>query len=148
MELARLLQRTGKPLFLAVNKVDSPKQEPEVDEFRRLGIREVLPVSAEHGDGVAELLEEVVKVIPTVAESASSDSGEGQLRKSRFGRAVLCRDPSGKTNPRIRQLPELAAESEDLGDETEPGEDEASESRPDEIKVAIIGRPTSANRLC
>ena len=37
LELARLLQRTGKPLFLAVNKVDSPKQENDVEEFRRLG---------------------------------------------------------------------------------------------------------------
>ena len=50
MELARLLQRTGKPLFLAVNKVDTLEQEAEVEEFRRLGIRKMLPVSAEHGD--------------------------------------------------------------------------------------------------
>ncbi|HLK09194.1 MAG TPA: GTPase, partial [Candidatus Angelobacter sp.] len=40
MELARLLQRLGKPLFLAVNKVDSPKQEAAAQNFRTLGIRE------------------------------------------------------------------------------------------------------------
>jgi len=145
MELARLLQRTGKPLFLAVNKVDSPKQEPEVDEFRRLGIRNVLPVSAEHGDGVAELLEEVVKVIPTVAESASSETGDGQLKRSHFGRSrslprTLPR-PQWEDESADSPAAEAPAESEDLTDETEGGEDEASDARPDEIKVAIIGRP-------
>jgi GTP-binding protein len=59
LELARLLQRTGKPLFLAVNKVDSDKQESLADEFHRLGIREIYPVSAEHGRGVDDLLDGV-----------------------------------------------------------------------------------------
>jgi GTP-binding protein len=61
MELARLLLRTGKPLFLAVNKIDTPAQEAEAEEFRRLGISELFPVSAETGSGVAELLEAVAE---------------------------------------------------------------------------------------
>jgi GTP-binding protein len=64
MELARLLQRLGKPLFLAVNKVDTPKLEAEVENFRTLGIKRLFPVSAEHGTGTAELLEAVLHVIP------------------------------------------------------------------------------------
>lgn len=64
LELARLLQRTGKQLFLAVNKIDTPALEPHIEDFRRLGIREILPVSAEHGSGVAELLEAVLGVLP------------------------------------------------------------------------------------
>jgi GTP-binding protein len=52
LELARLLQRTGKPLFLAVNKVDSDRQDSLSDDFHGLGIRAVLPISAEHGTGV------------------------------------------------------------------------------------------------
>src|SRR5512142_3255440 len=56
MELARLLQRTGKPLFLAVNKVDTPKLEAHIEDFHRLGFRNLFAVSAENGDGVAELL--------------------------------------------------------------------------------------------
>jgi len=63
MELSRLLMRMGKPLFLAVNKIDSPKQEPEAENFRRLGIRDVFPVSSEHGTGVAELLDAVLEKI-------------------------------------------------------------------------------------
>ena len=57
MELARLLIRSGKPLFLAVNKVDTPKLEADAEEFRQLGIGNLFPISAEHGNGVAELLE-------------------------------------------------------------------------------------------
>ena len=51
MELARLLRRLGKPLFLAVNKVDSTKLEAEAENFRTLGIENLYSVSAEHGTG-------------------------------------------------------------------------------------------------
>ena len=99
MELARLLLRTGKPLFLAVNKVDSPKQERAVDEFRRLGIRNVLPVSAEHGDGVVELLEEVLRVVPTVAEEPEGAAGAHPEKtySTSAREAGVCPDRSGKT---------------------------------------------------
>jgi GTP-binding protein len=79
MELARLLRRLGKPLFLAVNKVDSRKQEAEAENFRTLGISELYPVSAEHGTGTAELLEAVLKVIPK-AEPTTED--ESPLREA------------------------------------------------------------------
>jgi GTP-binding protein len=142
MDLARLLLRTGKPLFLAVNKVDSPKQDPDVDEFRRLGIRNVLPVSAEHGDGVAELLEEVVRVIPTVVDEPESPDeahlGEVSVKKrgrSRFG-------PRPQWEDEAAAPAQVVGAAEDIADKVEsPAEAELSESRPAEIKVAIIGRP-------
>src|SRR3984885_3989176 len=59
LELARLLIRSGKPLFLAVNKIDSEKQERLIDEFHRLGIKQVFPVSAEHGRGVDDILDAI-----------------------------------------------------------------------------------------
>jgi GTP-binding protein len=71
MELSRLLLKLGKPLFLAVNKVDNVELEAAAENFRRLGIRNTFPVSAEHGNGVAELLEEVLQVMP---ESSSEES--------------------------------------------------------------------------
>src|SRR5689334_32392 len=64
MELSRLLLRTGKPLILAVNKVDTPKLAPYAESFRTLGIQRLAPISAEHGDGVAELLEEIFELLP------------------------------------------------------------------------------------
>jgi GTPase len=61
--VAELLRRAGKPLFLAVNKVDGPRTEEEIPlaEFHELGFGEVHVVSAEHGRGVGELLDAVVR---------------------------------------------------------------------------------------
>ena len=72
LELARLLRRLDKPLFLAVNKVDTPRQEAEAENFRTLGIDRLFPVSAEHGLGVAELLEAVLHAIPETGEPDSA----------------------------------------------------------------------------
>lgn len=77
MELARLLQRTGKPLFLAVNKVDSTRQEAEAENFRTLGIQRLFPISAEHGTGTAELLEGVLHVLPLQPAQAQPSAEPG-----------------------------------------------------------------------
>jgi GTP-binding protein len=73
-ELARLLARTGKPLFLAVNKMDSDKQDGLLDEFHVLGMRNMFPISAEHGRGVDDLLDAVIKVIPNVRSVTTEDT--------------------------------------------------------------------------
>jgi GTP-binding protein len=79
IELARLLLRTGKPVFLAINKVDSDKQEGLIADFHRLGIRRQFPVSAEHGRGTDELLDALVEQLPrqiTVAHVEGAESRE------------------------------------------------------------------------
>jgi GTP-binding protein len=73
-ELARLLARTGKPLFLAVNKMDSDKQDDLLGEFHLLGIRNLFPVSAEHGRGVDDLLDAIIEVVPTVKDSTREET--------------------------------------------------------------------------
>ncbi len=78
LELARLLLRTGKPLFLAVNKLDTPQLEVTAAEFRRLGVGNVFPVSAEHGTGVAELLDAVLELPGFTAEAAESAEVVGE----------------------------------------------------------------------
>jgi GTP-binding protein len=70
-ELAQLLLRTGKPLSLAVNKVDSLQHSPLAGEFHRLGINNLFPLSAEHGSGVDDLLDHVTAGFPTLAEEAT-----------------------------------------------------------------------------
>jgi GTP-binding protein len=67
MELARLLLRGGKPLFLAVNKMDSVELLAGAENFRSLGFRNVLPISAEHGTGIGDLLDEVFAALPPKA---------------------------------------------------------------------------------
>src|SRR6516162_2287232 len=83
-ELARLLRRTGKPIFLVVNKIDSAKQSAETSEFYRLGLDQVFPVSAEHGRGITELLDEVAISIPAPEES--EDDAVGEIRVAIIGR--------------------------------------------------------------
>jgi GTP-binding protein len=63
VDVARLLLRGGKPLFLAVNKIDSDKQQSLTDEFHRLGIRNLFPISAEHGRGVDDILEAIFEAL-------------------------------------------------------------------------------------
>src|SRR6266436_5511724 len=79
-ELARLLLRTGKPLFLAANKVDSGKQDGMTGDFHRLGIRAVFPVSAENARGLDDLLDSILAVLPEVkgiTTEVTEDTGDG-----------------------------------------------------------------------
>ena len=71
-ELAQLLLRTGKPLTVAVNKIDTPQHTPLVAEFHRLGIAHVFPVSAEHGLGVDDLLEHLTAPFSVVVEEMAT----------------------------------------------------------------------------
>jgi GTP-binding protein len=72
-ELARLLRRTGKPLILAANKVDSQQQISLTGQLYSLGVP-VFPLSAEHGFGVDVLLDYVSEKIPAApAEPADSE---------------------------------------------------------------------------
>ena len=75
-ELVKLLRKTGRPLFLAVNKADSEKQSNIVDEFHRLGIKQMFPVSAEHGRGIDDLLDAVFEILPPAPETLSTEDTE------------------------------------------------------------------------
>jgi GTPase len=72
-ELAQMLRRTGKPLALAANKIDSLQQVFLAAEFERLGIRDLFPVSAEHGFGVDGLLNHITAPFTAVPIEADDD---------------------------------------------------------------------------
>ncbi len=63
-DLAQRLRRLGKPVSLAVNKIDTPARESLIHDFHSLGIAHVFPVSAEHHLGLDELLEHVTADFP------------------------------------------------------------------------------------
>ena len=69
LELVRLLRKANRPLFLAVNKIDTGKQSSLLDDFHRLGVKQMFPISAEHARGVDDLLDAVVGVLPPSAEA-------------------------------------------------------------------------------
>ena len=84
-ELTRLLRKTGKPVFLVVNKVDSAqKQSADVAEFHRLGFAKVFPVSAEHGLGITELLDDVAILLPAPEED--EDESKSEINVAIIGR--------------------------------------------------------------
>jgi GTP-binding protein len=60
-ELGLLLRNTGKPVFIAANKVESKRVEDEAGEFHQFGF-DLSPISAEHGTGIGDLLDQVVAV--------------------------------------------------------------------------------------
>jgi len=76
LELVRLLRKANRPLFLAVNKVDSEKQSALVDDFHRLGVKQMFPVSAEHGRGIDDLLDAVVATLPTPLTTEDTEIAE------------------------------------------------------------------------
>ncbi len=62
LELARLLLRSGKPVFLAVNKIDTAALAAHAEDFRRLGFANIIPISAEHAIiGIGDLLDAVFR---------------------------------------------------------------------------------------
>jgi GTPase len=86
-ELAALLRSTGKRVLIAANKTDSAKLENESTEFYRFGFDDVLPISAEQGIGVGELLDRIVDSLEheTIAE-AEEPAGPRELRLAIVGR--------------------------------------------------------------
>ncbi len=73
-EAAARLRRSGKPVLVAVNKVDTPGVETQAAEFSALGFSQVFPVSAIHGEGIEALVQTAIALLPTAPESEQPTS--------------------------------------------------------------------------
>ncbi|MGC1647762.1 MAG: ribosome biogenesis GTPase Der [Candidatus Sulfotelmatobacter sp.] len=78
LELVRLLRKANRPLFLAVNKVDSDKQSSLINDFHRLGVQKMFPISAEHGRGIDDLLDAVVENLPETSATTEDTETAGE----------------------------------------------------------------------
>src|SRR4051812_13395910 len=72
-EVAERLRRSGKPVLVAVNKVDNYRAEAGMDEFTALGFERVFPVSAIHGAGIDALMTAALALIPVEASGATPE---------------------------------------------------------------------------
>lgn len=96
-EVAAMLQKSGKPVILCVNKVDAPGElPPDFYEFYNLGLGDPMPVSSVHGMGTGDLLDEVLKYLPGSNEEEEDDDsikvaviGKPNVGKSSLVNAVL-----------------------------------------------------------
>jgi GTP-binding protein len=121
--LARMLIRGGKPLFLAVNKVEGEEMALVAENFRQLGIRNVYSISSEHGQGIGELLDAISEAIPAPPEAVA------------------------EYEPLIAEEAETSDETEEDSPDAKSSPDAQSPHRTHgkfeqhETSVAIIGRP-------
>ena len=111
-ELARLLRGTGKTVLVAANKADATRLESDASEFHRFGFDQVFPISAEHGNGIGDMLDELAEGLesgrradterrgssPTVREGSDADrmSALPALRELRL--AIVGRPNVGKSS--------------------------------------------------
>ena len=82
-ELAAILRAARTPVILVANKVDDPRRDAEAVEFHRLGLGDPVPISALHGHGTGDLLDDVVSRLPGREEPAV---GEEAIRVAILGR--------------------------------------------------------------
>jgi GTP-binding protein len=157
LELARLLQRTGKPIFLAANKIDSEKQSSLTDDLYRLGFRNMFPISAEHGRGIEDLLDAIFRVLKL--DTSDAEAGKPADHVPRSSRSTRRREDAAEKR-RQTNGGQIATDGEPPLEDDEPPTDETtidapsidSEGPATETRVAIIGHPnvgksTLLNRL-
>ncbi len=80
------LRRSKKPVYFAVNKIDSPKHEADVAEFYESGVEEIHSISAEHGIGIQSLLEAISNDFPDISENDVSKKDDDMISDAIVGR--------------------------------------------------------------
>jgi len=112
-ELARLLRGTGKRVIVAANKADAVNWESDAGEFHEFGFADVVPISAEHGNGIGEMLDSIVEGL-RVAHKTEDSLGTS--------------DPG--SSPTVREGTEVSREDA-----------KAQSYAKRDLNLAIVGRP-------
>ena len=113
--LAKQLRATGKPVFLAVNKIDHPTVDHLVHEFHELGLGDAFAISAAHGRGIDSLLEAITNAVVPSGEPTSPE-----------------RDPLFDPEP-----------EEELEDESDDAQARRAARDAEPLRVAFVGRPNA-----
>ncbi len=106
-ELAELARSTHKPVFVAANKVDSAKLEADAAEFERWGFDQVFPISAEHGNGVAEMLDAIFDIVPApeAQEAKHHDIHLAIVGRPNVGKSSLVNRLTGEERVIVSPIP-------------------------------------------
>jgi GTP-binding protein len=128
--LVRILLHGGKPLFLAVNKVEGEAMAYAAENFRQLGIRNVFPISSEHGLGIGDLLEAISAAIPAPVEAVLTEEEAQAAQEAEDAQAEEAEISEGGPVP-----------AEEGEEQVRPLHRTHGEFEQHETSVAIIGRP-------
>jgi GTP-binding protein len=106
-ELAAILRRARKPVFLLANKIDDPSREADALEFHRLGLGDPIPLSALHGHGTGDLLDAIVAALPGSAEAAVGDDAirVAILGRPNVGKSSLLNALLGEERTIVSEVP-------------------------------------------
>ena len=157
--IAKKALKSRKPVILLLNKSDLKESLPR-EEFLRLGVRDILEISAEHNQGIAKLREEIAKNLPknnSVTASRNSTAAasrnvfsepkisrgtakpaDANSREHNFSREISSDEP--RNDAREEQSRELRS-AEFAGDNATPNSAKSSDENSATIKLALIGRP-------
>jgi GTP-binding protein len=97
-DLVQRLRALGKPVFYAINKLDTPAHDDEAAEFFTLGLPHVFPVSAAHGRGLADLMEQLLRQIPESMSGATPAHAEAVVVRGPASLAIVGRPNVGKSS--------------------------------------------------
>ncbi len=98
-DVAVLLKKTEKPVYVAVNKIDNPQMEDRIYEFYELGFEKVFPVSSIQKNGVAELLDSVVEDVPEWERDLDKEELENKEKKEGVIKVAIVGKPNaGKSS--------------------------------------------------
>lgn len=110
--VAKKALRSKKPVILAVNKTDLRGSLPS-DEFRRLGIRDIIRTSAEHGGGISELLDQLAEILPPARQTEPDDVLRiALIGRPNVGKSSLFNTLAGKQQALVANV---AGTTRDLG---------------------------------
>jgi GTP-binding protein len=114
-EVVQLLRGTKKPVFLAINKLDVPEVESLVADFYQLGHEQLFPVSAEHGLGVAELLDAIYPFLPETAgeDDLSPIPRVAVVGRPNVGKSTLVNSILGEDRVVVSDMPGTTRDSVD-----------------------------------
>jgi GTP-binding protein len=130
-DLVKLLIRGGKPVFLAVNKVEGDALDSAVQNLRQLGIRNLFPISSEHGLGIGDLLDAISAAIPAPATPVLTEEEALAAQEAEAAEAEEDEiSEGGPVPPDPEEDPQGAKLTRTHG-----------EYEQHETSVAIIGRP-------
>jgi GTPase len=125
---ADVLRRKKKPVRLIVNKIDDPKREHLIWEFMDLGLGEPVALSALHGNGSADLLDDLVAGLPQDAdeEEVPSDADSGEIAvaivgRPNVGKSTLFNRLTGAENSIVHDMPGTTRDTIDTVVETSEG---------------------------